>query len=182
MQIIADESFTCDRSVVALGMFDGVHIGHRVLLQRARALADQRGVPLIVRTFLEHPLQVIAPEKCPPRLCTFEERNALMEEMGVDVLVAQPFTRDTMELLPETVKEPVLRVHRTGRGRSARCRPGGLRGRARLRLCGRCDRHRRSARAQVSDGLPHGRGSGDQDHGLFLHLRTCDGRGAGRSG
>ena len=114
MRIITDENFTCDRSVVALGMFDGVHIGHRVLLERGRALARQRGVPLVVRTFLDHPLQLIAPEKCPPRLCTFEERNALMEEMGVDVLVAQPFTRDTMDLLPEEyVGHLVRRFHPT---------------------------------------------------------------------
>ena len=114
MRIITDENFTCDRSVVALGMFDGVHIGHRVLLERGRALARQRGVPLVVRTFLEHPLQLIAPEKCPPRLCTFDERNALMEEMGVDVLVAQPFTKATMDLLPEEyVGHLVRRFHPT---------------------------------------------------------------------
>ena len=114
MRIITDDSFVAGRSVVALGMFDGVHIGHRVLLQRARALATQRGVPLVVRTFLDHPLRLIAPEKCPPQLCTFEERNALMAEMGVDVLVAQPFTRETMEMLPEEyVGHLVRRFHPT---------------------------------------------------------------------
>lgn len=114
MQIITDEKYRADRSVVALGMFDGVHIGHRVLLERAASLAHQRGVPLIVRTFLEHPLQLIAPEKCPPSLSTFEERNALMKALGVDVLVAQPFTPETMNLLPEEyVGHLVRRFHPT---------------------------------------------------------------------
>ena len=114
MQIITDEKYIADQSVVALGMFDGVHIGHRVLLQRAAFLAREKGVPLIVCTFLEHPLQLIAPEKCPPMLATFEERNALMEEMGVDVLVAQPFTKETMDMLPEEyVGHLVRRFHPT---------------------------------------------------------------------
>ena len=114
MRIITDEKFTAERSVVALGMFDGVHIGHRVLLQRAAFLAREKGVPLIVRTFLQHPLQLIAPEKCPPMLSTFEERNALMEELGVDVLVAQPFTQETMDMLPEEyVGHLVRRFHPT---------------------------------------------------------------------
>ena len=114
MQIITDEKYIAERSVVALGMFDGVHIGHRVLLQRAAFLAREKGVPLIVRTFLDHPLQLIAPEKCPPQLSTFEERNALMEELGVDVLVAQPFTKETMDLLPEEyVGHLVRRFHPT---------------------------------------------------------------------
>jgi len=114
MRIITDEKYTAERSVIALGMFDGVHIGHRVLLQRAAFLAREKGVPLIVRTFLDHPLRLIAPDKCPPMLSTFEERNALMEELGVDVLVAQPFTKETMDMLPEEyVGHLVRRFHPT---------------------------------------------------------------------
>lgn len=114
MQIITDERYMAERSVVALGMFDGVHIGHRVLLERGAALARQRGVPLIVCTFLDHPLKLIAPEKCPHSLSTFEERNALMEALGVDVLVAQPFTPETMNMLPEEyVGHLVRRFHPT---------------------------------------------------------------------
>lgn len=114
MKIVLDNSYRAERSVVALGMFDGVHIGHRVLLQRAAALARQRGVPLVVCTFLDHPLHRIAPEKCPPMLCSFEERNALMEALGVDVLCAQPFTAEMMDMLPEEyVGHLVRRFHPT---------------------------------------------------------------------
>jgi len=114
MQIILDGKYTTDRSVVALGMFDGVHLGHRVLLQRGAALARQAGVPLVVSTFQEHPLQVIAPEKCPPQLTTFEERAKLMEELGVDVLYAMPFDSEIMAMPPEDyVGHLVRRFHPT---------------------------------------------------------------------
>ena len=112
MQIVLDEKYCAKRSVLALGMFDGVHIGHRVLLERAATLARREGVPLVVCTFQEHPLQVIAPEKCPPLLSTFDERNELMEAMGVDVLCAMPFTPDVMTMLPEEyVGQLVRRFH-----------------------------------------------------------------------
>ncbi len=112
MQIVLDEKYAAKSSVLALGMFDGVHIGHRVLLERAAHLARKRGVPLVVCTFQQHPLQVIAPEKCPPMLSTAEERNQLMEELGVDVLCAMPFTRDVMDMLPEEyVGQLVRRFH-----------------------------------------------------------------------
>ena len=112
MQIVLDEKYCAKSSVLALGMFDGVHIGHRVLLERAAHLARRKGVPLVVCTFQQHPLQVIAPEKCPPMLSTFEERNQLMEELGVDVLCAMPFTRSVMDMLPEEyVGQLVRRFH-----------------------------------------------------------------------
>lgn len=112
MQIVLDEKYCAKRSVLALGMFDGVHIGHRVLLERAAHLAKEHGVPLVVCTFQQHPLQVIAPEKCPPMLSTFEERNQLMETLGVDVLCAMPFTRNLMDMLPEEyVGQLVRRFH-----------------------------------------------------------------------
>lgn len=112
MQIVLDQKYAAKSSVLALGMFDGVHIGHRVLLERAAHLAKKHGVPLVVCTFQQHPLQVIAPEKCPPMLSSAEERNQLMEALGVDVLCAMPFTREVMDMLPEEyVGQLVRRFH-----------------------------------------------------------------------
>lgn len=112
MQIVLDGRYKSDRSIVALGMFDGVHIGHRVLLKRGRVLAERMGVPLVVCTFQEHPLRVIAPESCPPMLTTFEERARLMEALGVDVLCAIPFDRRIMDMPPEEyVGQLVRRFH-----------------------------------------------------------------------
>ncbi len=89
------------RSVVALGMFDGVHLGHRVLLARARALARQQGVPLVVSTFSTHPMALIRPEKCPPMLTTRPQRAEIMRSLGVDLLEEKPFDRSVMDTAPE---------------------------------------------------------------------------------
>jgi len=88
-------------SVVALGMFDGVHIGHQVLLQRARKTADREGLPLVVQTFAENPLCVLDPARCPPMLTLPRERARQMERLGVDILCEQPFTQAVRELPPE---------------------------------------------------------------------------------
>ena len=101
MQTVLDGRYAADRSVVALGMFDGVHIGHQVLLKKGRALADREGVPLVACTFMDHPLRLIAPDRCPPMLTTFDERVRLMENLGVDVLYAMPFDRSVMDMPPE---------------------------------------------------------------------------------
>jgi len=112
MQTILDGNFTVKRCVLVLGMFDGVHIGHRVLLRRGAALARQHRVPLIVCTFQDHPLRLIAPDKCPPQLTTLEERECLIQDLGVDVLYAQPFTQEVMNTpAPEYVGELVRRFH-----------------------------------------------------------------------
>ncbi len=89
------------RSVLALGMFDGVHIGHEVLFHRARALADQAGAPLVCDTFTNHPLTLVAPERAPAMLSTLEERAARMASLGVDILCAQSFDERMRQTPPE---------------------------------------------------------------------------------
>lgn len=112
MQIVTDGKAFYEKAVLALGMFDGVHIGHRVLLERAKVLARRAGVPLVACTFTGHPLALIAPDRCPPMLTTFEERAALLEELGVDMLFAQPFTEEMRQMPPEVyVGELVRRFH-----------------------------------------------------------------------
>ncbi|MEG1678099.1 MAG: hypothetical protein RR379_10540 [Clostridia bacterium] len=114
MQIILDGLVKLEHAVLALGMFDGVHIGHRVLLKKAKAIAVRRGVPLVACTFVNHPMQLIAPAKCPPMLSTFDERAELLAELGVDMLYAMPFDKRVMNELPECyVGELVRRFHPT---------------------------------------------------------------------
>lgn len=112
MQIILDGKYRAEKSVVALGMFDGVHIGHQVLLRKARALADERHMPLIVCTFAQHPLALISPEKAPAMLTTPQERADQLQALGVDVLYAQSFDEAMMHMLPEEyVGQLVRRFH-----------------------------------------------------------------------
>ncbi|MCE5344580.1 MAG: hypothetical protein LLF96_13495 [Eubacteriales bacterium] len=107
-----DESLNTKASVVALGMFDGVHIGHRELLRNAREVARHEGVPLVVQTFATHPLCVLDPGRCPPLLTTPEERARLIEVLGVNIYCAQPFTMEISQQQPEDfVRELVKRWH-----------------------------------------------------------------------
>ena len=109
MHICLDGKANLDSSVVVLGMFDGVHRGHQVLLAKARVLAERAGVPLVVHTFVEHPLRLIAPEQCPPMLTTFGERSHLMEALGVDWLNAMPFTPTLRDMPPEEFVGQLIR-------------------------------------------------------------------------
>ncbi|MBE0600168.1 MAG: adenylyltransferase/cytidyltransferase family protein [Firmicutes bacterium] len=75
MRICSDDSIQTEASVVALGMFDGVHLGHQALLAQARALADRHKVPLVVMTFDRHPLSLIAPGMAPAMLTPHRRRG-----------------------------------------------------------------------------------------------------------
>jgi riboflavin kinase/FMN adenylyltransferase len=81
-------------SVVTIGNFDGVHLGHRALLRGVVAAARARGAEAVVTTFDPHPMTVIHPDSAPPRLTTTAHRLALLEEQGVDAVLVLPFTRE----------------------------------------------------------------------------------------
>ena len=101
MRIVLDASVGAPESVVALGMFDGVHVGHRVLLEKAKAVAMQQNVPMVVQTFAQHPMTLIDPAKRPPQLTTLQERASLIESLGADVFSADPFTPELRDMPPE---------------------------------------------------------------------------------
>ena len=87
--------------VLALGTFDGVHLGHRALLRRARMLADRVGCPLRVCTFDRHPLSVISPEKAPLLLTTAGEKAEKLAEAGADEMQVIPFSPAVASLTPD---------------------------------------------------------------------------------
>ena len=91
--------------VVALGMFDGVHRGHRTLLLNAKRLANDLGVPLRVCTFNRHPLEIIRPLNPPEMLSTIPERAALLYGIGVDEMELIPFDQSTADMEPEVFLE-----------------------------------------------------------------------------
>lgn len=87
------------KTVLALGMFDGMHIGHQSLLWRAKALAKSRGCPAVVFTFSNHPLEVLGGK---PRLLTsLAARERLIRACGIDEVVTEPFTKELSERSPE---------------------------------------------------------------------------------
>lgn len=114
MKVILDGKYSEKSCVLALGMFDGVHIGHQVLLKRAKVLAQRKGAPVVVCTFSRHPMELLAPEKAPRLLTSLEERVELIERQGADVFCAAPFDEAMRDRLPECyVGELVRRFHPT---------------------------------------------------------------------
>lgn len=80
-------------AVVALGNFDGLHLGHRAVVARAREAAAQQGVKCAVMTFEPHPRRVFAPHLPPLKLYTLAEKLHLLKVLGVDSVFLQRFTR-----------------------------------------------------------------------------------------
>jgi riboflavin kinase/FMN adenylyltransferase len=96
------------RSVVAIGVFDGVHRGHRAIVSRAVAHAHALGGPAVVLTFDPHPSEVVRPGTHPPLLSTIDQRCALLAEAGVDAVCILPFTPELSSLSPEEFVDTVL--------------------------------------------------------------------------
>ena len=82
------------RGAIALGMFDGLHVGHQRVIRRAVTLASAQGIPALALTFRNHPLSVIAPQRTPLYLEAPEERREIMEGLGVGGMVELSFTAD----------------------------------------------------------------------------------------
>jgi len=94
---------------VAIGNFDGVHLGHarimRRLLEKAQAVAG----PAVAFTFDPHPVRLLRPEAAPPPLTWTERKAELLAELGVDWIVAYPTDPQLLELAPETFFHRIVR-------------------------------------------------------------------------
>ena len=88
-------------TVVAFGMFDGVHEGHAQLMRKANELAALHDLKSVVYTFSSHPMATYAPEKVPPQLETRSEKVRSIAQLGIDVAVLRPFDRAYAAQTPE---------------------------------------------------------------------------------
>ncbi|MBL8680717.1 MAG: bifunctional riboflavin kinase/FAD synthetase [Myxococcales bacterium] len=95
-------------TAVAIGNFDGVHIGHRALIERARAEASALGAESVVLTFEPHPTRILAPERTPPRITGADRRLELFADSGVDGVLVQGFDRAFASMTPEQFSREVL--------------------------------------------------------------------------
>jgi riboflavin kinase/FMN adenylyltransferase len=104
------------RCVVTIGVFDGVHRGHAAIIGRAVDAASAQGLRSVLLTFVPHPSEVIRPGTHPPILTSLVRRAELVEELGVDVFCALPFTREFSQLTPAEFAHDVLvaKLHAAG--------------------------------------------------------------------
>ena len=95
-------------AVVALGAFDGIHLGHRAILGTAVTQARREKLRPLACTFDRHPMEVLQPEKAPLPITTLEERLELIAETGIETTVVIPFTRAIAAVEPEAFVKDVL--------------------------------------------------------------------------
>jgi riboflavin kinase/FMN adenylyltransferase len=95
-------------AAIAIGNFDGVHLGHRALIARARELATAGDALTVALTFDPHPSALLAPARAPRLLTSIERRIELLAEAGVDAVVVEPFTRELAGVAPSAFVDDVV--------------------------------------------------------------------------
>jgi riboflavin kinase / FMN adenylyltransferase len=100
-------------AVATVGFFDGVHLGHRAVLERTVEAAAERGARSVAITFDRHPREILTPGREPRLLTTVERKAGLIEATGVDVLVVLEFTEPFSRVTAEEFVRDVL-VQRIG--------------------------------------------------------------------
>ncbi len=115
MQVIRDpearteaQNASLAGSVVTIGAYDGVHLGHQAVISEVRRRADEAGLRSAVVTFDRHPASVVRPESAPKLLTTLEQKLELLEATGVDVTVVVPFTPERATEAAEAFVEQVI--------------------------------------------------------------------------
>jgi len=111
MQIVRhldDPGLCLTGSVVTLGNFDGIHLGHQALIASAVAEAQALAIPSVVLTFEPHPLKVLAPGRAPRMLLTHKDKMQLLQALGVDVVVIQSFDLSFANLAVEEFVRDIL--------------------------------------------------------------------------
>ncbi len=95
-------------AALAIGNFDGVHIGHKALIEAMCIHARLHSLRTAVLTFHPHPTVLVAPDRVPPMLTTLEERLALLQQLGVERILVLPFTHEIARLTPHHFVSDVL--------------------------------------------------------------------------
>lgn len=95
-------------AVAAIGNFDGVHLGHRALIQAAKTEAENTAKPLVVMTFEPHPRRFFLPSAPPFRLDALETKARILEGLGVNATLALPFTAELASQSPQDFVDHIL--------------------------------------------------------------------------
>jgi riboflavin kinase/FMN adenylyltransferase len=84
-------------SVVCIGTFDGVHLGHQAVIGAAVAKAREKGQPSVLVTFDRHPAAIVAPERCPPTIASLQSNLMHFEQLGISLAAVLTFDRSLSE-------------------------------------------------------------------------------------
>ncbi len=103
-----DEFQTTKKTIVTIGTFDGVHLGHQKIIRKLNANAKFYHCESLILTFFPHPRMVLQPESDIQLLNTIEERSQLLEKAGLDNLIIHPFDKSFSELSAEDFVKKIL--------------------------------------------------------------------------
>jgi len=95
-------------SVISIGNFDGLHLGHRAILEQVVQRARELAVRSVAMTFDPHPIRVLAPDKAPRLINTLEQRLRLIEQTGIELAFVAAFDRSFASLTPEEFIEKYI--------------------------------------------------------------------------
>ena len=104
----SDQVFPGQRSIVTIGSYDGVHLGHQVVIDQVRRVAGERGARSVVVTFDRHPASVVRPESAPKLLTDTDQRLELLAATGLDATVVITFDERQSREEPSAFIERIL--------------------------------------------------------------------------
>jgi len=97
---IEEKPLSVSGSVVTMGNFDGIHLGHRALIGNAVTEAKSNRASSVVLTFEPHPLKILVPERAPRLILAHKDKMQLLQEFGVDIVIIQHFDRHFAAIEP----------------------------------------------------------------------------------
>ena len=101
----------CAGSVVTIGTFDGLHRGHQDIIKTLTTIAATKGIRATVITFEPHPRHILDKKNKLSLLMSLDKKEALLEELGVDVLLVIPFTEEFSRITAEAFMDDVIMKH-----------------------------------------------------------------------
>ena len=102
------KTYSKSPSVITTGTFDGVHIGHRKIINKLKSVAKAKGLQSVILTFFPHPRMILQHSSSIKLLNTIDERKDILESLGLDHLVVIKFTKEFSKLSPEHYVRDIL--------------------------------------------------------------------------
>ncbi|MCM0648579.1 bifunctional riboflavin kinase/FAD synthetase [Clostridium swellfunianum] len=100
-----------ERTYIALGSFDGLHLGHMGLINKTLELSKQNNIKSMVYTFKNHPLSIVNKEKVPKLLMDNDTKISILDKLGVDIVNLVNFNIEYMKILPEAFIEKMVEYY-----------------------------------------------------------------------